>query len=106
MNRLKNYIIKNWISVIANVFIGWILFMLLGIFYVLEDTSTHILDGLDGQKSIFTELYQPIYHGGIILVLGLSFMLVAKGLKKSMVTIIAGSITLIIYFWKMKIVGI
>ena len=106
MNRLKNHKIKNWISVIANVFIGWVLFMLLGVFYVLEDTSTHILDGLDGQKSILTELYQPIYLGGVILVFGLSLMLLAKGFKKSMVTIVVGIITLIIYFWKMKIVGI
>lgn len=75
-------------------------------FYVLEKTSTLIVDNFNGRKSIFIELWQPIYLGGLILVSGLILMLVAKGLKKNIGTIIVGVITLIVYFWKVKINGI
>lgn len=80
--------------------------MLFAMFYVLEKTSTLTVDEFDGQKSIFIELRQPIYFGGLILVSGLILMLVAKGLKKNIWTIVIGIITLAIYFWKIKINGI
>jgi len=75
-------------------------------FYVLEKTSTFVVDEFDGQKSILTELWQPIYFGGLILVSGLTLMLIAKGLKKDIWTVVVGIITLAVYFWKIKINGI
>tara|TARA_R110000744_G_scaffold379432_2_gene497588 strand:- start:106 stop:426 length:321 start_codon:yes stop_codon:yes gene_type:complete len=105
MMNLKLYVKKNWTSLIANGLMFWILIMIFALFALLQKDG-HIMKFSEDQNQIYSTLWQPIYESGMILVTGLFLMRIIKFFKKDIVVIIIGVLTILIYYWKMKIGGI
>ena len=101
----KLYLKKNWISLLANGLMFWILIMIFALFALLQNDG-NIIKFSEEQNQIYSTLWQPIYESGMIFVAGLFLMRIIKFLKKDLVVICIGIITIIIYYWKMKIGGI
>lgn len=100
----KNYLKDHWASFLANGAISWILLMIFGIFYFLRLDSV-LYDSSGGKFYMVTEMWQPFYMGGMILVIGLLLMLVTKAFKKNLLVLFLGILTIIAYFYEIKIDG-
>jgi hypothetical protein len=100
----KNYIKDHWTSLLANGLIIWILCMLFGLFYFLRLDSV-LYDTSSGKFYMVTEIWQPFYMGGMILVIGLLLMLLTKAFKKNLLVFFLGILTIIAYFYQIKIDG-
>lgn len=103
--NLKFNLKNKWIQYVANGLISWVLLMIFGLFFFLQKDSL-LQDFPDNDLQLFTTLRQPIYEAGMILASGLFLMFLLKTLKKNLIVIVLGIITLILYFYLMKIRGL
>jgi len=101
----KLYLKNNWTVLVANGLFLWILLMMFGIFYILQN-DVAVIDYSKDWIEIFSTIRYPFYECGMILCIGLFVMLVFKFLKKNSVVIVLGILTILSFYWKMKIIGI
>ncbi len=96
---------EKWIAGLANGFLYWILLLLFFMFYVFHKESKIFKDAFD-HNQIYLELHQPVFEGGMILVIGLFLMTVSKGFRKNLLVVFIGILTLLFYYWKINFDGI
>ena len=96
---------NKWILRIANGLFIWIILMILILFIVMNRYSDY-QEVTENMKRIIVDLNSPYIQGGIILTIGLLTMAVSKILKANLIVMVLGILTLVIYYWKMLIIGI
>jgi hypothetical protein len=96
---------KKWIIYLSNGLIFFILFMIFGIFIIINNNSqAYELD--TAIKHISIDLNRSFIKGGIILSVGLFLIIITKLLKRNLITIVLSLLTIILYYLKVSWIGI